>query len=123
MIKYLLNVCIITFYSYTTQAQQLTDCELDSIDGMEVMLIVEESPEYEGGYSQFYKDLKLPSHPAILYFSFVIDAEGNIRNFCSSAEIENLEELIENINRWKAGKQRGKKVPVRLTGPMHIKWG
>ena len=99
---------------------------------MEVMFIVEQSPEYKGGYSQFYKDFKqnvkfikkdriIP--PSTVYFSFIVDVNGNIRNFCSTAEIENLEELIEKINHWNAGKQIGEKVPVRLTIQIHIKWG
>ncbi|MBT28894.1 MAG: hypothetical protein CMO01_04460 [Thalassobius sp.] len=125
--KFLIAVFVITLSYFTTQAQQLSGCELDSIDGMEVMFIVEEPPEYEGGYTQFYKDFKkiakFSTNPAKANISFVIDTEGNIRNFCSSKEIENLEELIENINHWKAGKQKGEKVPVRLMLSMSIRWG
>lgn len=117
-----------------SQDNHIASCEFDSLDGQPIYLIVEESPEYKKGLTEFYKELshniKYPNiedrallHSKI-YFSFVIDKKGKIRNLCFQPNTFYLKkEFTKKLNKWKAGKQRGKKVNVRMLIPIHIRWG
>jgi hypothetical protein len=104
----------------------------DTLDGMTVFRVVEKQPEYEGGFTNFYKEIsKLIKFPdtkkaAIdnnYFFTFVVDTLGNIRNFCAikpeTGYLINQDGVCE-LNKWKAGEQRGKKVPVRMILPISI---
>jgi len=116
-----------------SQSHKLAFCELDSIDGQPIYLIVEESPEYKNGISQFYKDfnknirfskIENSDFPdSKIYLSFVIDRKGKIRNLCFYPSTLNFDKnFINKLNKWKAGREREKKVNVRMLIPIRIRW-
>jgi len=105
------------------------------LDGHEVFSTVNQQPEYVGGLPQFYKDvLKNLKHPKEkgkgserIVFTFIIDAEGRVRNFCfidpdDGRYDDQIEPLVENINNWSAGELYNRKVSVRMLLPMIVEW-
>lgn len=107
----------------------------DTLDGSEVFSAVTKPPEYSGGMTQFYKDvLKHLKNPKgrtkfsdKLTFTFVIDKEGRVRNFCfidpnDGRYDDQIEWLVENINNWTAGELHNRKVSVRMLLPMMVEW-
>ncbi|HYF68952.1 MAG TPA: hypothetical protein VD884_12500 [Ohtaekwangia sp.] len=127
----LLSLTIATISLEAQIKKEMKLCELDSINGMVIHSIAEVSPEYTGGLSKFYKDLSSKikikdtsnsGHIKII-ISFVIDVDGNVKNVCTTDNVEITTEIIESINNWTAKKIGGSNVPVRMYMPIYIKLG
>ena len=104
----------------------------------EVFTIVEQQPVYPGGMSAFYqfvqKKLKYPSQARRMgiegrvFVQFVVDKKGNItevvavRGIGAGCDVEAVR-VIKSSPKWKAGKQRGKAVKVRMILPITFKLG
>ena len=104
----------------------------------EVFTIVEQQPVYPGGMRAFYqfvqKKLKYPSQARRMgiegrvFVQFVVDKKGNItevvavRGIGAGCDAE-AERVIKSSPKWKAGKQRGKAVKVRMILPITFKLG
>ena len=95
----------------------------------EVFTIVEQQPEFPGGMGAFYqyvhKKLKYPSQARRMgiegrvFVQFVVDKKGNITEVQAVRGIgagcnEEAVRVIKSSPKWKAGKQRGKAVKVRM---------
>ncbi len=134
--RLLLAITLLTFntsLTAQTKFKAFREYEQDTIQGMKVLAIVEQPPEYEGGTGQFYRDLsqnlKFPKLDSTYYLnkryfiSFVIDTSGAIQNFCATVKMNELtdDEILENINKWTPGIHRGRKVPVRMMLPVTIR--
>jgi len=104
----------------------------------EVFTIVEQQPDYPGGMSAFYKfvqkKLKYPSQARRMgiegkvFVQFVVDKQGNITEVKAVRGIgagcdEEAVRVIKSSPKWKAGKQRGKTVKVRMILPITFKLG
>lgn len=104
----------------------------------EVFTIVEQQPEYPGGMGAFYqfvtKKLKYPSQARRMgiegkvFVQFVVDKQGNITEVTAVRGIgagcdEEAVRVIKSSPKWKAGKQRGKAVKVRMILPITFKLG
>jgi len=104
----------------------------------EVFTIVEQQPEYPGGMAAFYqfiqKKLKYPSQARRMgiegkvFVQFVVDKKGNITEVMAVKGIgagcdEEAIRVIRTSPKWKAGKQRGKAVKVRMILPITFKLG
>lgn len=107
----------------------------DTLDRNEVFSSVSKQPEYAGGMQQLYKDvLKSLKHPKEkgqlsekLTFTFVIDKEGRVRNFCfivpaDGSHDNQIEMVISNISNWKPGELYNRKVNTRMIMPMTVEW-
>ena len=104
----------------------------------EVFTIVEQQPEFPGGMGAFYqfvqKKLKYPSQARRMgiegkvFVQFVVDKAGNITEVMAVRGIgagcdEEAVRVIKGSPKWKAGKQRGKAVKVRMILPITFKLG
>ena len=107
----------------------------DTLDGKEVFSTVTRQPEYPGGLQQFYKDvLKNLKHPKErgklsekLTFTFIIDQEGHVRNFCfidptDGRHDNQIESVVSNIDNWSPGELYNRKVNTRMLLPMTVEW-
>jgi protein TonB len=114
-------------------------CKMYGFEKQEVYTIVEKMPEYSnGGTVGFMKFLKDSTHwgnshedsPQMsLYFSFVIDTEGNVTNKCvqrprhttylTEAE-KSVLEALDKMEKWIPGEQNGVKVSVKYNLPIKI---
>lgn len=132
-----MKIFIVTFFllvGTAANAQENNDfsnCEWETINGREIIKVAEIAPQYDGGFSKFYKDIsskfkisKSTDEGCVkVMLSFVVDADDEIKNICSNGKIDISEELIASINHWKAGKLDEEKVPVRMYIPIFIKLG
>ena len=104
----------------------------------EVFTIVEQQPEYPGGMGAFYqyvqKKLKYPSQARRMgiegkvFVQFVVDKSGKITEVIAVKGIgagcdQEAVRVIKSSPKWKAGKQRGKAVKVRMILPITFKLG
>lgn len=101
----------------------------------EVFMIVEEMPEFPGGTAALQKYLATSvKYPVIaqengiqgrVYVQFVISAKGEVTNATvlrgvdSSLDKEALR-VVENMPKWKPGKQRNRPVRVSYTVPINF---
>ncbi|MTI32246.1 TonB family protein [Xanthovirga aplysinae] len=102
----------------------------------EIFTIVENQPEYPGGMKAFYKYVsKTMKYPAQarrmgidgrVIVQFVVDTDGAITNVKvirgrGAGLDEEAIRVLKNSKKWKAGKQRGIPVKVRMTLPINFK--
>ncbi|HKL71223.1 MAG TPA: energy transducer TonB, partial [Marinilabiliaceae bacterium] len=101
----------------------------------EVFMIVEEMPEFPGGNAALMKYLaNAVKFPVIaqengiqgrVYVQFVISAKGEVTNAVilrgvdSSLDKEALR-VVQNMPKWKPGKQRNRPVRVSYTVPINF---
>jgi periplasmic protein TonB len=102
----------------------------------EIFMIVEEQPTFEGGLEAFYKyvaeNLEFPKEArrsgvdGKVFTEFVVDKDGTLDAIkiikgigfgCDDAAIK----VLQNSPKWKAGKQRGRNVKVRMSLPIYFK--
>lgn len=107
--------------------------EIDTIDGQDIYFVVDTMPEcdslkrYNSYINLFQKYINLPNDDSVYYglvfFTFVVDTSGNIRNECILKSIlrndilyveEEILEALKTLDTWTIGKMDGKKVPVRM---------
>jgi periplasmic protein TonB len=100
-----------------------------------VLLQAEVMPEYPGGLKSLYayleRNLKYPNEAKktkkeeIIYVTFVIDREGNVRieevHGQEQAFKDEAQRVISKMPKWKPGKQGGRTVEVRQTIPIKFK--
>lgn len=102
----------------------------------DIFTIVEDQPEFPGGMAAFYsyvqKNMKYPTTARRMgiegrvYVSFVVDQSGNIgqveltRGIGAGCDEEAMR-VIKESPKWKAGKQRGQAVRVRMVLPITFK--
>lgn len=118
------------------------DTEIEFIEEVEeevveekIFSIVEEMPSFPGGDEALLKYLgKNIKYPAIakdagiqgtVYVTFVVDEKGDVRDVKVLRSIgggtdEEAIRVVENMPRWKPGKQRGKAVKVQYNLPIRF---
>lgn len=110
-------------------------CDIDSIDNQKVFKIVEKMAEFVGGTEKFNDFLIQNAHvydinkeeeiPSIIYLTFIIDSQGNVRDICvykrkySSYENEYMR-VMTLSPKWKPAEVNGVKVPVRISIPVRL---
>jgi periplasmic protein TonB len=102
----------------------------------EVLLIVEQQPEFENGVKAMYdflsKNIVYPNVArengieGIVYIGFVVSKDGTIRDVHFKRGIgggcnEEAMRVVKMMPRWKPGKQNGKAVNVAFTIPVKFK--
>ncbi len=100
---------------------------------VDTFLIVEQMPEPQGGMKAFFdyigKNIKYPKQArrvgieGQVVVQFVIDKDGNLRNFKIIKGIgggcdEEALRVMRSAPAWKPGKQRGRPVMVRMSLPI-----
>ncbi len=126
MIKLMTILFIISFFGNA--------CFLGQKDN-KIYTIVEENPEYPGGQAALFKylsqNLKYPKNDSMdlcgrMMLQFVVEKNG--RAIFDSCKFRNcplqcneMKSVINNMPRWKAGRQNGKTVRVALSLPIHIR--
>ena len=120
----------------------LSDKCLDSVDidtsDSDVFFIVDEMPKFQDGeWDEFRNYLAMNIHFSdsaleeglcgTIYFSFVIDEQGNLGDIevirsCSPAIEAEIRRVLKSSPPWTPGKQRGKAVKVKFTFPLRIHW-
>lgn len=107
-------------------------------DENELFTVVEQNPEFEGGYNammEFVKaHMKYPTNARRLqiegtvYVGFIVGKDGTIRDVsvlrgimteCDNEAIR----VVKMMPKWKPGKQNGRNVNVRFTLPLKFKLG
>ena len=107
--------------------------EVEEEEAEEIFVIVEDAPSPVGGYSAFYNyvnaNIKYPRQALNMHIEgkvfvqFVVDKTGEltdihiIRGIGAGCDEEAIR-IIKNAPSWKAGKQRGKPVKVRMVLPI-----
>jgi protein TonB len=105
-------------------------------DENEVFLVVEQEPEFSGGYDalmQFIQqNMKYPANArnmgveGTVYVSFVVGKDGSIsevkvlRGIMRECDQEAIR-VVSMMPKWKAGKQNGRNVNVRYTLPLKFR--
>jgi protein TonB len=112
---------------------ETTELEIEEEESEEVFIIVEDAPAPIGGMSAFYEyvnsNIKYPRQALTMdiegkvFVQFVVDKEGKltdievIRGIGGGCDEEAIR-IIKNAPQWKAGKQRGKPVKVKMVLPI-----
>ncbi len=101
----------------------------------EIFLVVEEQPEFPGGYTELMKYLQTNmKYPQIakengisgkVWINFVVDDKGNIIKIKVAKSVDptldaEAVRVVENMPKWKPGKQRGKSVYVNFNLPVNF---
>jgi len=104
----------------------------------EIFTIVEDQPEPKGGMQAFYKfvakQMKYPNQARRMgiegkvFVQFVVDKDGSITDVQAVKGIgagcdEEAVRVIRSSPKWKAGKQRGRPVKVRMILPITFRLG
>lgn len=117
-------------------SQDTTECggEIDSISGLCVYTIVDEMPEYPGGFKEMVKfiqkiELKEVSYSEFnnssISFGFIVEKDGKVSfprllKREGNAYTKLFLAEIEKMPLWKPGKQRGEVVNVFVLVPIRI---
>ena len=124
-----------------TEEMAIEDVIFDPVDeaeeeAEEIFQIVETYPAPVGGYSAFYtyiaENLKYPAFAlqanigGRVFVMFVVDKDGTITDVTALKGIgggcdEEAVRVVQNAPKWIPGKQRGRKVKVRMTLPITFK--
>jgi protein TonB len=109
--------------------------EEQEIKEEEIFLVVEEQPEFPGGYAALnrylHEQIKYPNTAMELniqgtvYVSFVVEPDGSVTNITLLRGIgagcdEEALRVVSGMPRWKPGKQRNKAVRVRFNLPVRF---
>lgn len=109
--------------------------EEQEIKEEEIFLVVEEQPEFPGGYPALnrylHEQIKYPNTAMELniqgtvYVSFVVEPDGSVSNIALLRGIgagcdEEAMRVVSAMPRWKPGKQRNKAVRVRFNLPVRF---
>lgn len=104
----------------------------------DVLMIAEEMPEFPGGMTEMMKfiadNLIYPKEAVEqgiqgrVIVRFVIEKDGSVSNPKVVRKIEPILDkeairVVESMPKWKAGKQKGQKVPVYFTLPIIFRLG
>jgi periplasmic protein TonB len=116
-------------------AERFGQEEEQEIKEEEIFLVVEQQPEFPGGYAALnrflHEQIKYPN-PArelniqgTVYVSFVVEPDGSISNITLLRGIgagcdEEAMRVVSEMPRWSPGKQRNKPVRVRFNLPVRF---
>jgi protein TonB len=125
-----------------TEMDEDTEVDFSNVEADEeeeedapVFFIVEEMPEFPGGEAALHQYIaKSIKYPVIaqengiqgrVYVSFVINAKGEVTNIKIARGVDPALDkeairVIQNMPKWKPGKQRGKSVKVSFTVPINF---
>ncbi len=117
-----------------TQIETIEDVH-EEVAEEQIFTIVEEMPSFPGGDAALMKYLgNSIKYPAIakdagiqgtVYVTFVVDEKGNVKDVKVLRSIgggcdEEAIRVVENMPKWKPGKQRGKPVKVQYNLPIRF---
>jgi protein TonB len=118
---------------------QVTESDISDVeeeDTEEIFVIVEESPVPIGGLESFYQyvnsNIKYPKQALSMniegkvFIQFVVGKDGSLANIIVIRGIgggcdEEAIRIVKGAPEWKAGKQRGKPVRVKMVLPITFK--
>lgn len=101
----------------------------------EIFTVVEQDPEFPGGMDALYQwigtNYKWPAEArecdavGTVYVTFVIEKDGSVSHIRLLRDIgcghgKAVVEMLGQMPKWKAGKQRGRKVRVQYNLPVNI---
>ena len=109
-----------------------------TVGGTEVYTVVEQDPEFDGGmealapwlgaHVNYPAEAQRQQLEGTVFVTFVVETDGsisNVRVLNHREETAPLEaeavRVVRAMPKWKAGKQRGKKVRVQFTLPIVFK--
>ena len=132
----LINELVVTTTEMnSTDGIELVELPVEIRDPEETFTIVEEMPEFPGGDAALMRYLaKSVRYPVIaeqnniqgrVYIQFVINTNGEVTNAIVLRGVDpSLDKeairVVENMPRWKPGKQRNKPVRVSFTVPINF---
>lgn len=136
-LSYLLAQLFIFFYLSSNAQTDSQHCpyEYDSLAKMKVYTFVDQQPEYPGGSPAMVifiaKNFHYPEQDvfqASFQIQFVVDEHGAVLAASikgkKQAELTLAEQallkVIYKMPKWKTGKCQGRKVPVKITVPLHL---
>ncbi|MDR9398003.1 energy transducer TonB [Salibacter sp.] len=109
--------------------------EEEVVEEPEIFQVVEDPPEFPGGEEELFKYLgKSIQYPpmakdagvsGVVYVTFVVNEDGSIsdvevlRGIGAGCDKEAIR-VVENMPKWKPGKQRGKSVKVQFNLPIRF---
>ena len=123
---------------YTVKPRGVVSSYESLCDDKEVLLIVEEMPEFPGGPSEMMRfiqqNTKYPQEEKMAgisgkcFISFIVGCDGKIRDVkvskgvpgCIACGIESVR-VVNSFPKFKPGKEQGVPVPVRVTIPFNFK--
>lgn len=101
----------------------------------EIYTVVEQDPEFPGGMDALFQwigsNYQWPAEArdcdafGTVFVSFIIEADGSVSNArilrgIGCGHDEAVLDMLKRMPKWKAGKQRGKKVRVQYNLPVQI---
>jgi TonB family protein len=104
---------------------------IDRADSTKIFMLVEQQPEFEGGFEALLKfikkNLRIPTGSknvsGTVYVSFIVGRDGSLqdvkvlRGISADLDAEALR-VVKLMPKWKPGKQNGKPVLVRFNLPI-----
>ena len=115
-------------------AAQSADTALAPVS-TQIYTVVEKSPEFPGGYEgllqylaatiQYPEEARADGAEGTVYVTFVIEPDGSTSGVCvlrspHPALSQEAVRAVKAMPKWKAGRQRGKKVRVQYTLPVNF---
>ena len=131
--KRLLSLLLLAAFGFAASAQSNEADVNAAIVEEEVFVVVEQDPEFPGGMEKLYQYLssniqypveaKAKKITGTVYISFVIEKDGSISNIkqlrCPDESLcAEAVRVVQNMPKWKPGRQRGKPVRVQYTLPI-----
>ena len=120
---------------FTDEAKKLSEA---SVQDGKVFTVVEQQPEYSGGYEQmvsflsqnilYPKDARTQGLQGTVYVSFIVEKDGAITNTkvvrgVSQSVDEEAKRVVESFPNWTPGKQNGQPVRVQFVLPIKFALG
>jgi protein TonB len=118
-----------------TEIEFVETPEEEVVEEPEIFQVVEDPPQFPGGEEELFKYLgKSIQYPpmakdagvsGVVYVTFVVNEDGSIsdvevlRGIGASCDKEAIR-VVENMPKWKPGKQRGKSVKVQFNLPIRF---
>lgn len=103
--------------------------------GDEIFTVVENDPEFPGGMEALYRylasNIKYPEQAKAenlqgrVFVSFVIEKDGSVSNIKVLRDIgggcgEEAIRVVQNMPKWKPGRQRGRRVRTQFQLPIYF---
>jgi protein TonB len=118
-----------------TEIEFVETPEEEVVEEPEIFQVVEDPPQFPGGEEELFKYLgKSIQYPpmakdagvsGVVYVTFVVNEDGSIsdvevlRGIGAGCDKEAIR-VVENMPKWKPGKQRGKSVKVQFNLPIRF---
>ncbi len=134
MKKILLTILLaLTGAALSAQNVDAVETGIDADD--DVFVVVEEEPEFPGGTDALYRylatNIKYPKEAkenkiqGKVFVSFVIEKDGSVSNIKVLRDIgggcgEEAVRVVQQMPKWKPGRQRGKRVRTQYNLPLNF---